>query len=141
MSDTTDPPVTTTPPDLPIDLTNPMVAHANSEVTLAGLDAVTAASYMQAVQGFANLNLTNDDIAQITKLLNMENITPLTTNPSDWTQISDTLWTNSRNEHVYSQDGGNSYYVMDDLNQVFSVVAAVADPNAKPPQKQSARGR
>lgn len=120
---TTDP--TTTPPSLllPIDDTNPMIIHANTEMALMSLDTDMQACYLQAIQGFANLNLGPIDIEQLTLLLNMENIMALTNSPDEWTQLGTAnMWQNTRNAKAFSTDGGNTYYILDG-NAITSAVA------------------
>ena len=61
------------------------------------------------------------DIDVITKLLRQESLSPLTTSPSEWyrhPQMIGTdveVWQNIRNVRAFSNDGGKTYYLSNDL--------------------------
>lgn len=50
------------------------------------------------------------------KLLNQENLSPLTNNPEEWGNVSDLsarpLWQNKRNGEAFSYNGGITYYLI-----------------------------
>lgn len=130
MSDqTTDPTIPDTPTDppsllLPIDEMQPLIIHARREMTLAGTDDATASAYLQAIQGFLNLALPNETaIPEITKLLNTENLTPLTNDPSEW-EHDDVFWWSTRNMNAYSRDGGKTYFILGDQSVKPTVTKA-----------------
>lgn len=116
-----------TPPTAPaftIDYTNPLIAHAVIELQKAGKDETTTLNYLFAIQGFSNLQLSEEAIEEITVLLNSENLTPLTTDPNEWTQISENLWASTRNDKAFSQDGGKTYNYLPVANRVATVTYA-----------------
>lgn len=54
----------------------------------------------------------------LNKLLNWENLAPITSNPDEWNDVSEMngspMWQNNRNPMLFSTDGGKSYYNVDD---------------------------
>lgn len=52
----------------------------------------------------------------ITKLLNFENLTPLTNDPAEWIDHGGTppRFQNSRNGSAFSEDGGKTYYLLEE---------------------------
>lgn len=51
------------------------------------------------------------------KLSNFENLTPLTSNPDEWDDVSyqgNPLWQNKRNSAVFSNDGGKTWWHIDE---------------------------
>lgn len=121
---TTDPSTTPTAPAFTIDYTQPLIAHAVVELNKAGIDEATQINYLFAIQGFVNLQLDETAIQQITVLLNNENLTPLTSDPSEWTSISDNLWASTRNDKAFSQDGGKTYNYLPVADRLATVTYA-----------------
>jgi hypothetical protein len=115
---------TPTAPAFTIDYTQPLIAHAVIELQKANVDEATTLNYLFAIQGFVNLQLNETAIQQITVLLNNENLTPLTSDPSEWTQISDNLWESTRNDKAFSQDGGKTYNYLPVADRVDTVTYA-----------------
>lgn len=125
----------TTPPVAPsfqVDYANPLIAHAVIELQKAGVDDATTANYLLAIQGFVNLQLDANAIQQITVLLNNENLTAITNDPSEWTELSPTLWSNTRNDKVFSQDGGKTYNYLSVADRVTSTTYAAPATTTDP---------
>lgn len=121
-------PATTTPNPLllPIDETQPLIIHARAEAAKSGLDDLTLGAYLQAIQGFLNMQLDNTTaIPDITKLLNMENLSPLTDDPAEWEQ-GEVFWWSTRNHNAFSRDGGKTYFILGEQTVHKSVTNATS---------------
>lgn len=46
------------------------------------------------------------------RLLNFENLNPLTTDPADWIGVGDMIWQNRRRGEAFSNDAGKTYYLL-----------------------------
>ena len=53
-------------------------------------------------------------IPTINRLLQFENLAPLTTDPEDWIEVGYDLWQNRRCSRMFSEDGGKTYTDVDD---------------------------
>jgi hypothetical protein len=70
-------------------------------------------------------------IEQLNRLLNFENLSPLTSDSGEWidrTEMSSyPLWQSKRNSKAFSEDGGKTYYLLDEEpRQVHRSVEPVA---------------
>lgn len=55
-------------------------------------------------------------IGVLEKLLRFENLSPLTDDPSEWNEVSydDNVWQSRRRPDAFSNDGGKTYYLLDE---------------------------
>lgn len=57
----------------------------------------------------------------IQKVLNFQNVAPLTDNPDEWMNVcqyainGEDLWQNCRNSECFSHDGGKTYYKLSEM--------------------------
>lgn len=56
----------------------------------------------------------------VSKLLQFKNVTPLTSDPEEWMEVSGFMngqatWQSRRRSDAFSHDGGKTYYCLDDL--------------------------
>ena len=102
-----------------------LVAHARRELTLLGEVASSpeyAESIIAAVAGFVSFGHGGGSAAvardQLAKLLNREALTPLTDDPAEWLDRSETsgypIWQNLRDPRAMSHDGGKTYWLVED---------------------------
>lgn len=100
-----------------------LVAHARRELKLIGEDPDTIDGYVKVIQAFADMGHSGGSasvaIPTINRLLNFENLAPLTDNPDDWIEVGDGLWQNGlwqnrRCSRMFSEDGGKTYTDVND---------------------------
>ena len=105
--------------------------HAQQELTAAGIfdkDADYGGALGTAVmelietfdkQGHSGMSAAMT-LALFDKVARFENITPLTSNPDEWMNVSEIsgsgtgLWQNRRRSTTFSRDGGQTWYDIDD---------------------------
>lgn len=102
-----------------------VVDHARRELELCGQTAEDpgyAASLVATVAAFASYGHSGGSadmaIGQLTRLLRLENLAPLTDDPADWLDqsiISGTpMWQHRRNPKAISYDAGTTFYLVDE---------------------------
>lgn len=94
--------------------------HAEREMQIAGVDDdiygdLTSKAVLELIdvfdkQGHSGMSASLV-VAIFTRVVNFENLTPLTNDPDEWYQHGEANWQNSRNSSAFSQDQGNSYYL------------------------------
>lgn len=99
--------------------------HAEKEMRLAGLydsdsdyagmipEAVMALIKAHAEQGHSGGShwLT---LEIFNKLANFKTLTPINSDPSTWMEVGPNVWQSNRQSTVFSQDGGKTWYDIDD---------------------------
>lgn len=96
--------------------------HAKYELELIGEEPETIEWYLKVVDAFSSFGHSGGSasvtIPVLYKLLNYENLKPLTSDPDEWIDhgsISGApLWQNKRNSRYFSTDGGKSWYKVED---------------------------
>lgn len=107
-----------------------LVEHAQRELDLCGQtaeDPAYAKSIVDAVAAFASYGHSGGSamcaIDQLTRLLSFENLSPLTDDPNEWMDLTgvsdDPQYQNRRNSKAFSNDGGKTYYVLDEEPRVM----------------------
>lgn len=104
-----------------------LVTHARRELELCGQyasDPEYSESLIRAVRAFASYGHSGGSasvaIAQLAALLRFQNLSPITSNPEEWFDHGEMagkgtrLWQNVRNGALFSDDGGLTYY---DVNE------------------------
>ena len=99
-----------------------LVEHARAELELIGEDPAYAASLVAAVAAFASFGHSGGSamcaIEQLTALLQFENLAPLTADPDEWEDRSEMtgvpVWQSKRNSKAFSENGGQTYWLVDD---------------------------
>jgi len=103
-----------------------LVEHARRELKLLGEDPGYAQSIVAAVAAFASYGGHSGASAEIARhqlhtLLAFGNLTPLTNAPDEWHNVTDEgggsttpLWQNRRNSACFSNDGGKTYWSVND---------------------------
>ena len=102
-----------------------LVHHAENEMRLAGLydkdadyggmipEAVMALVKAHADQGHSGgshhlvLDIFN-------KVINYKTLTPINSDPSTWMEVGPDVWQSNRSPSFFSQDGGKTWYDIDD---------------------------
>jgi hypothetical protein len=100
-----------------------LVAHARRELELLiGEEPDTIKGYLKVIQAFADMGHSGGSasvaIPTIGRLLQFENLAPLTDDPDDWIEVGFGVWQNRRCSRMFSEDGGKSYTDVDDREKV-----------------------
>jgi hypothetical protein len=108
-----------------------LVAHAEKEIRKAGLfdedgdyDGMIGDAVMELVDAFANqghsggsAHLTLDAFDRVVRF---KQLTPITSDPSEWQDVTEycdpdsPLWQSRRDPELFSNDGGQTWYNVDD---------------------------
>lgn len=105
---------------LPTDESN-LVTHAYRELELAGWfrdEPEIAESLVAAVRAFASYGHSGGSaplcINMLHQLLNFKPLTPITSDPDEWLDVSGVCgkptWQNIRDSSCFSEDGGKTWY-------------------------------
>lgn len=104
-----------------------LVEHARRELALLGeRDEAFVASIVAAVQGFCSYPGHSGGSAEIAieyvhDLLRYRTLTPLTRDSAEWIDRSEIsgvpLWQNARDPRAMSEDGGRTYWLVDEVPQ------------------------
>lgn len=107
-----------------------LVEHAKEELTRAGLfdkdsdydemlgDAVLELVEKFAAQGHSGFSAMQT-LAIFDRVARFKTLSPITSDPSEWVEVSDYfngkgVWQNRRNPAVFSNDGGKTWYDLDE---------------------------
>lgn len=101
-----------------------LVEHARRELEMLGEDKATIEGYLKVVKAFADMGHSGGSasvaIPVINKLLQYENLKPLTNNAAEWEDQSEMsgypLWQNTRNPKYFSKDGGRTCWSVDEVD-------------------------
>lgn len=118
----------------PYQVQSRLVAHAQHEFSLlpkpvneadADLqqflqDGVLDLLFVLSQQGHSGGTM-DDMLSLFNRLANFDNLSPITDNPADWVDMSEVaskpFWQNKRNSKLMSEDGGKSYFDVNEGNQ------------------------
>ena len=100
-----------------------LVTHAKYELDLLGNGPMIDDHVLEIVKIFSEQGHSGFSGAYtanlITRLLNFENLTQLTNNPDEWVLVFEDGWQNKRNPAAFSYDGGKTYVLNGDREQVI----------------------
>lgn len=99
-----------------------LVEHAKAELTRAGEEPEAIEWYLRVIAAYAEFGHSGGShmacLPVLIKLLNGENLTPITKDTDEWEDRSEIsgypLWQNKRNSRLMSTDGGVSYWDVED---------------------------
>lgn len=102
-----------------------LIEHARRELKIIGEEAATVEGYINVVRAFSQMGHSGGSasvaIPVINRLLQFQNLTALTANPSEWLhhgpevwgeKDEDGIWQSIRNSEAFSHDGGKTYYLL-----------------------------
>jgi hypothetical protein len=96
--------------------------HAIGELSLIKEDAKIILWYVSVIEAFNIMQLPQEAsdhcVATLTQLLRFGNLAPLTDEPKEWVQIGDELWQSIRNRDAFSNNGGTTYKLYSENNDV-----------------------
>lgn len=101
-----------------------LVKHARKELSLINEEPDIVTMYMRIVEAFSSYGHSGGSAAAcidvINKLLRFQPLTPLTNDPNEWMEVSeafggdDGMWQSLRDSEAFSDDGGQSYWLLRD---------------------------
>jgi hypothetical protein len=127
------------PLDFPI-IQEGLIDHSQYELQQAGLfgadsdyNGMIGKAVLELIKTFSSQGHSGFSAQWVkelfNKLSNFENLTPITPNPEEWTNVSDIpsepLWQNKRNPATFSKDGGKTWYNLDDKSIKESIKQAL----------------
>ena len=96
--------------------------HAIGELSLIKEDPKIILWYVSVIEAFNIMQLpaeaSDHCVATLTQLLRYGNLAPLTDEPKEWIQIGDELWQSIRNRDAFSNNGGKTYKLYSENNDV-----------------------
>lgn len=106
------------------------IDHAKSEMKIAGLydkdsdcEGMLPKAVEELLSTFAAQHHSGFSAYQTLRIFNalatFKTLSPLTNNPDEWTEVSTSLWQNRRNFSCFSEDGGKTYYDIDEKQSWF----------------------
>lgn len=101
-----------------------LVAHAKRELERAGFydddvmyGEMLPNAIMELVETFALQGHSGMSASIVTgvlgRLLRFEPLIELTSDPDEWIEVGDGMWQNKRNPAAFSEDGGESWYLLE----------------------------
>jgi hypothetical protein len=111
--------------------------HAIGELSLIKEDPKIILWYVSVIEAFNIMQLqpeaSDHCVATLTQLLRYGNLAPLTDEPKEWIQIGDELWQSIRNRDAFSNNGGTTYKLYSQNNdiehQTMKVKEGIEDVN------------
>lgn len=106
-----------------------LITHARRELQRAGLfdedsdyGGMLGTSVMKLIEAFDGEGRSGYSammaISLFRRLAQFQNLTPLTTDPEEWMNVSDMsgseMWQSVRRSDAFSTDGGKTHYLLDD---------------------------
>jgi hypothetical protein len=118
-----------------------LVEHARRELALLGEnDEWFVESIVAAMRGFLGCGHSGGSapiaIDYLTRLLSREALTSLTNDPAEWVDRSEMsgypLWQNARDSRAMSEDGGKTYWMVDQVPEGETSASATRYVSAEP---------
>ena len=92
-----------------------LLRHAKRELELAGA-MEDWPLYRDIIKVFASQGHSGGSasvvIPNLNKLLQFQNLSPLTSKPEEWTEVGEGVWQSKRNPSIFSKDGGATWYAL-----------------------------
>ena len=108
--------------------------HAIGELSLIKEDPKIILWYVSVIEAFNIMQLppeaSDHCVATLTQLLRYGNLAPLTDEPREWIQIGDNLWQSIRNRDAFSNNGGTTYKLYSENNDVEHETMKMGEENA-----------
>jgi hypothetical protein len=107
--------------------------HAIGELSLIKEDPKIILWYVSVIEAFNIMQLPQEAadhcVATLTQLLRYGNLAPLTDEPREWVQIGDDLWQSIRNRDAFSNNGGKTYKLYSENNDVEHETMKMEQPD------------
>lgn len=116
-----------------------VIDFARTELTRAGEEPATIDAYCEVLGLFLDrLDSGGAALAAwpvLTRLLECKPLSPLTDDPAEWMHIGaqgdGQVWQSLRNAQAFSEDGGKTYYLLDERDAAGSLEAAPRHASAR----------
>jgi hypothetical protein len=109
--------------------------HAIGELSLIKEDTKIILWYVSVIEAFNIMQLepeaSDHCVATLTQLLRYGNLAPLTDEPREWVQIGDELWQSIRNRDAFSNNGGTTYKLYSQNNDVEHQTMKMGEEDAR----------
>jgi hypothetical protein len=109
--------------------------HAIGELSLIKEDPKIILWYVSVIEAFNIMQLgpeaTDHCVGTLTQLLRYGNLAPLTDEPREWVQIGDELWQSIRNRDAFSNNGGKTYKLYSENNDVEHQTMRMGEENVE----------
>lgn len=103
--------------------------HARRELELIECDQEMIECLVKTAQAFSTYGHSGGSHSVVVEwlhdLLNFKNLSPLTDDPDEWMHVAEEMagspevWQNRRNPEMFSNDGGKTYYWVNDKDRVL----------------------
>lgn len=117
-----------------------LIAHAEAEMRRAGLydaDSDYAGMIPEAVMKLVRVHASEGHsgfshgltLQVFNRVVNFKTLTPITDDPAEWMDVNDgrgpdkPVWQNCRDSALFSNDGGKTYYSVDDKDRALKTSA------------------
>lgn len=102
-----------------------LLRHAEHEMRLAGLydkdadyDGMIPDAVLKVVKVFSEEGHSGGSaslvLSILDKVLRFQTLTPITSDPATWMEVGTGVWQSNREPATFSQDGGKTWYNLDD---------------------------
>jgi hypothetical protein len=107
-----------------------LVEHARRELELIGEEPQTIDWYCRVIAEFASFGHSGGSasvcIPVLHELLQFKPLSPLTDDPAEWIDQTEAsggvpMWQNRRNSTAFSEDGGKTYWLLDEREAAGSM--------------------
>lgn len=99
-------------------MSSELIDHAITELTLLEFAQGKIDTYLDIFRAFEAAGYSRNDpffdLTIVSKLLQYENLSNLTSSPDEWKQVATGLWQSYRNQEAFSTDAGVTYYKVGD---------------------------
>lgn len=113
------------------DIESNLVRHARTELAMVGNGPEIDEPLIEMVRIFSEMGHSGSSafytVQVLERLLRFENLYPLTDNPEEWqfhgediSGSKDGIWQNRRNGSAFSTDGGKTYYLIGDKDEILT---------------------
>lgn len=93
--------------------------NAITELSLLEFSQEKIDAYLDILRAFDAAGYTKNDpffdLTIVSKLLQCENISNLTSSPDEWKKVATGLWQSYRNQEAFSTDAGVTYYIVNNM--------------------------
>lgn len=102
-----------------------LMNHAEREMRLAGLydtdsdyGGMIPAAVLKCVEAFVSEDHSGGSAGLVTsileRVLRFKTLTPINSDPDTWMEVSTGIWQSNRDPNYFSEDGGKTFYWLDD---------------------------
>jgi hypothetical protein len=95
--------------------------YARRELELVDTDPAVIDAYLQVIAAFQGIEKNgvpaSQAISTLHSLLQLQPLSPLTDDPSEWRLVRRGLWQSTRNAEAISRDAGKSYTLVSEVQE------------------------